>query len=59
MPLTIGHLTTEVMTEPDGRGPADTGVTGPDVPEQQRAVKRAIAVIVRNEMRTRAEGFDD
>lgn len=60
MPLTIGQLTTEVVTEPEGRGPGESGVTGrPDTPEQRQAVRRDIAVIVRDEMRTRAEGFDD
>ena len=36
MPLTIGHLTTEVMTEPDGRGPGDTGPLDPTRPSSSR-----------------------
>ena len=59
MPLTIGHLVTEVLTEPDGRGPGDRGAAPTDDREQRQTVRCEIAALVRQELRTRAEGFDD
>jgi hypothetical protein len=59
MPLTIGHLTTEVIAEPDARGADDPPAPARDAPEQVAAMRRELAVMVRNEMRTRAERFDD
>ena len=59
MPLTIGHLIAEVITEPEGHSPADTGAPGADVPELRQPVRVEIAALLRQELRTRAEGFDD
>lgn len=59
MPLTIGHLTTEVIVEPDRAAGVAGGSAVPPAPELPQAVRRELAVIARDEMRTRAERFDD
>jgi len=56
MPVTISELTTEVIAErdahlPPAAGPGDAQATAP--------TRSQIAAIVRDETRTRAEGFDD
>ena len=58
MPITIGHLTTDVIAEPDNPPSA----AGPEAPEGSKgtgAVRTDLAAISRQAMRTRAEGFDD
>jgi hypothetical protein len=57
MPLTIAHLTTEVIAEADDQAAADGG--GAEVQEQREAIRATLAALARQATRTRAEGFDD
>jgi len=57
MPITVNELTTEIVAEPaqqlDGAPPSA------DTAKDLTSVRAALAAIVRLDLRTRAEGFDD
>jgi hypothetical protein len=57
MPVTVNELTTEVMVETSQQMGAAT-----PAPEQKKdlaQVRMELALIMRLDLRTRAEGFDD
>jgi hypothetical protein len=58
MPVTIGHLTTDVIAEPDDP-PSSAGPAEPEGSNNTGAVRVNLAAISRQAMRTRSEGFDD
>ena len=58
MPITIGHLTTDVIAEPDNP-PSAAGPATAEGSKDAGAVRTDLAAISRQAMRTRAEGFDD
>jgi len=58
MPVTIGQLTTEIVVQPEE--PPAGAAAAPEARSEDIASARArLAAIVRQALRTRAEGFDD
>jgi hypothetical protein len=58
MAVTIGELTTEVIAEPD-KQLAGSGVPSVNKAEEHAMIRTELATILRQALRTRAEGFDD
>jgi hypothetical protein len=58
MAVTIGELNTEVIAEP-GTEVAATGPVSNDRMKDLATIRTELAAIVRQSVRTRAEGFDD
>ena len=58
MPVTIGHLTTDVIAEPDNP-PSAAGPEAAEGSKDTGAVRTNLAAMSRQAMSTRAEGFDD
>ncbi len=58
MPVTIGELTTDVIAEA-GDGSAPSAPAPHDDQKDATSVRARLAVIARQVLRTRAEGFDD
>ena len=58
MPVTIGQPTTEIVAQPE-EPPAGAAAAPEARPEDIASARTRLAAIVRQALRTRAEGFDD
>ena len=58
MPITIGQLTTEIVTQPE-EPPAAAAAAPEARPDEIASARTKLAAIARQALRTRAEGFDD
>ena len=58
MAVTIGQLTTEIVTQPE-EPPAGAAAAPEARPDEIASARTKLVAIVRQALRTRAEGFDD